>query len=262
MNICECQGIVKVFETGHRALDELTLNVPEGSIFGFLGMNGAGKTTTIKIIAGLLRPDAGTVRLFGRDSAPGDPERLRRMGFVLDEPLYFEWMSAREYWQFVGGMYGVERNALERRSAELTEFFDLAGKREDPIGTFSTGMKKKISLGAALIHRPRFLILDEPLEGIDALSASNIKEVLRQGTHQGTTVLITSHALDAMERFCTEVAILHRGRIALSCSPRELPPIPGSSPARQAGTLEELVVAVVGETGRPRPLPFLEQWDR
>jgi ABC-2 type transport system ATP-binding protein len=158
-------------------------------------------------------------------------------------------------------MYRVERSALERRSAELTEFFDLAGKREDPIGTFSTGMKKKISLGAALIHRPRFLILDEPLEGIDALSASNIKEVLRHGVRQGTTVLITSHALDAMERFCTEVAILHRGGIALSCSPTALPPVPGSSPERQAATLEELVVAVVGEAGRPRPLPFLERWD-
>lgn len=257
MNVCELEGVVKVFDSGHRALDGLSMSVPRGSIFGFLGMNGAGKTTTIRIIAGLLRADGGRIRLFDRDFVPEDPEHLRQMGFVLDEPLYFDWMTVREYWEFVGGMYTVERSQIARRVGELLEFFDLEAKREEPIATYSTGMKKKVSLGASLIHRPRFLLLDEPLEGIDALAANSVKEALREASRQGTTVLITSHALDAMERLCTEIGILHEGRLAVRAPAggfRELPAPPGTPPFQ---TLEELFVSVVGRGIAPNRLRFL-----
>src|SRR5262249_13839478 len=151
-----------------------------------------------------------------------DSSYKREIGFVLDEPLYFEWMSAQEYLRFVGTMFELPPVDIELRVKELLDFFDLADKTDSPIETFSTGMKKKVSLAAAIIHKPRLIVLDEPLEGVDAVAASAIKESLALMASRGATVLITSHVLDTIERFCTEVAVIHLGKILFQCKTAEI----------------------------------------
>jgi ABC-2 type transport system ATP-binding protein len=256
--ILEIDGLVKAFDTGHRAVDGLSLRVTRGSIFGFIGLNGAGKTTTIRIIAGLLGHDAGTVKLFGRAVEVRDRETKRAIGVVLDEPLYFDWMSAPSYLRFVGVMEGLAVDAAEQRTAELVQFFDLAEKGDDPIGTYSTGMKKKVSLAAAVIHTPRLVILDEPLEGIDALAASAIKETLAMMASRGTTIFVTSHVLDTVEKFCTDIAIVHRGRVVLECRTAEIRKrAKGALPHETFDSLEELFVDTVSDKTKRRHLSFL-----
>lgn len=258
MNAIDLEGVSVTYRTGHRALENLSLHVPAGTIFGFLGVNGAGKTTTIRTIAGLRRPDRGIVRVLGNAISPGNTEHLLSVGFVLDEPMYFDWMTPAEYWQFAGGMYRLEAGAVRSRVAELLEFLDLEGKKDDLIATLSTGMKKKVSLGAALIHRPQLIVLDEPLEGIDALAAKAVKSALALAARKGTTVFMTSHVLDTVERFCTEIAILHQGAIALQCradaiASVELPLTPG----RTFSSLEDLFLAIVSPAGGRRSPGFL-----
>jgi ABC-2 type transport system ATP-binding protein len=259
----EIDGLVKVYDTGHRALDGLSLSVPPGSIFGFIGLNGAGKTTTIRIIAGLISKTAGSVRLFGEEIDPRQSERQREIGYVLDKPLYFDWMSPREYLEFAGAMYGLESPEGARRTSDLLEFFDLADRRDDPIETLSTGMKKKVSLAAAIIHRPRLIVLDEPLEGIDALAASAIKETLAMMAAEGTTIFITSHVLDTVERFCTDIGIIHDGRIVLQCKTGEIRKLArGTLKKENYRSLEELFVEVVSDKVKQKHLPFLRPGER
>ena len=256
--ILEIDGLVKSYDTGHRAVDGLSLRVPRGSIFGFIGLNGAGKTTTIRIVAGLLRRDAGAIRLFGRELDPRDKDMKRDIGVVLDEPLYFEWMSAPEYLRFVGIMEGLTPPAAAERTDELMHFFDLSEKSNDPIETYSTGMKKKVSLAAAVIHTPKLVILDEPLEGIDALAASAIKDTLTMAAARGTTIFITSHVMDTVERFCTDIAIVHRGRVVLQCRTDEIRTrAKGSLSHETFDSLEELFVDTVSDKAKRRHLSFL-----
>jgi ABC-2 type transport system ATP-binding protein len=217
LNILEIEGLCKTYESGHRAIDGLTLRVPRGSIFGFLGLNGAGKTSTIRIVAGLSQRDAGTIHLFGADFDSLDSFHKTRIGFVLDEPLYFDWMTAAAYLEFVGVMYGLAPDDVRLRTQELLDFFDLREMSEEIIANYSTGMKKKVSLAAAIIHKPELIILDEPLEGIDALAANAIKESLTYMASKGATVFITSHVLDTIERLCTDLAIIHQGKTILQC---------------------------------------------
>jgi len=258
VNILELEGLVKTYETGHRALDNLTLRIPQASIFGFIGLNGAGKTTTIRIVAGLCGPDRGTVRLFGREMTATDSSYKAEIGFVLDEPLYFDWMSAGDYLRFVGTMEGLSAGESGKRAAELLEFFDLAPKGDDPIGTFSTGMKKKVSLAAAIIHSPRLIVLDEPLEGIDALAARTIKDTLTLMAGRGTTIFITSHVLDTVEKFCTHVAIVHQGRILLQCRTNEIRrKAKGQLENETYASLEELFVEMVSGKATKKHLSYL-----
>jgi ABC-2 type transport system ATP-binding protein len=258
MNILEMAGLTKTYDSGHRAIDGLSLSVPKGSIFGFLGLNGAGKTTTIRIMAGLCDKDSGSVRLFGKEIEDHDVSYKRRIGFVLDEPLYFDWMSASEYLHFVGVMYGLPGSDVDARTHELLEFFDLTDKQSEPIDSFSTGMKKKVSLAAAIIHKPELIILDEPLEGIDALAASAIKESLTLMASKGTTVFITSHVLDTIERFCTDLAILHQGKILLQCKTSEIRNLAKGTLANASyESLEELFVDLLSEKARKKQLSWL-----
>jgi ABC-2 type transport system ATP-binding protein len=249
---------VKQFDNGVRALDRLTMSVPASSIFGFIGLNGAGKTTTIRILAGLLRQDAGEVRIFGKALERQDGSYKRDLGFVLDEPLYFDWMGVRDYLRFVGTMYELSPGEIDLRVEELLEFFDLSDKRDAPIGTFSTGMKKKVSLAAAIIHKPRLVVLDEPLEGIDAVAASLIKETLTLMASKGTTVLITSHVLDTIEKFCTDIAIIHQGAAILQCRTAEIrTKARDTLTNRTFASLEELFVELVSDKVRKKHLSWL-----
>lgn len=252
------EGLTKSFRPGHRALDGLSLTIPAGAVFGLVGLNGAGKTTTIRIVAGLEPPDAGTVHLFGTPSVGLDAALRRRLGFVLDEPLYFEWMPAGEYLEFVGAMYALSPTEVESRVAELLEFFDLTPHGAEPIGSFSTGMKKKVSLAAAIIHGPDLLILDEPLDGIDPVAAAAIKRTLGLMAGRGTTILITSHVLDTVEKLCTEIGIVHQGRTLLQCGTEEVRQRAKNSLApSNAGPLEELFVGLVASHLQAKTLSWL-----
>jgi ABC-2 type transport system ATP-binding protein len=258
VNILEIDRLVKTYETGHRALDGLTLHVRAGSLFGCIGLNGAGKTTMIRTIAGLLACDGGTIRFDGQRIPRSDNSYKKDMGYVLDEPLYFEWMSAMEYLTFVGEMYGLSRQVVEERSQELLVFFDLASKVDDPIESFSTGMKKKVSLAAAILHRPRLVVLDEPLDGIDPLAARAIKDTLSLMVSHGVTVMITSHVLETMERVCTDIAIIHQGKALLQSPTGEI-----HAKARRlvdaagAESLERLFVELVSDKAKRHPLSYV-----
>jgi ABC-2 type transport system ATP-binding protein len=259
VNAIELTDITKTYDSGRRALDGLTMAVPAGSLLGFIGLNGAGKTSTIRMLAGLLRPDAGTIRLFGREVQPGDQWHKSLAGFVLDHPMYFPWMTGREYLSFVGHIHGLSEEELERRSDELVAFFDLEDHADEVISSYSTGMGKKISLAGAIIHRPRLLILDEPLEGIDALAAAAIKETLSRITSFGATVLITSHVLETIEKLCTDIALIHRGRVLLQSTTatihRQAEVLVGD---RRFSSLEELFLDLVSDRQKARRLAFLE----
>jgi ABC-2 type transport system ATP-binding protein len=258
VNILEIDGLTKAYPGGQPVLRGVSLSVAEGSVTGFIGLNGAGKTTTIRIIAGLLSADAGTVRVFGHNVHPADPEYKRSLGFVLDEPLYFDWMEPDEYLRFVGLMYGLNTRDAGHRADELLDFFDLADKRGELIGTLSTGMKKKISLGAAVIHRPRMLILDEPFEGIDALAATAVKDALMMMVERGMTVMITSHVLATIEKLCTHIAVIHHGKIILQGRTAEVKrdTLNRSQRDAQEQSLEELFIDLVSQRSRKKPLSY------
>jgi ABC-2 type transport system ATP-binding protein len=214
MNILKVELLTKKYLFAKTcAISDVSFCVQEGSIFGFLGPNGAGKSTTINIIARMIQKDAGKVYFCGEEIKEGDYEYKRHIGFVLERPTYFEKLTVREYLEFVGSMYGIDKKETSKRTEELIEFFELSEKRNEWIEKYSAGMKKKVSLAAAIIHRPKLLILDEPLEGIDPVSAKRIKENLKLMTQNGTSVLITSHVLDTIEKLCDEIAIINKGKI-------------------------------------------------
>jgi ABC-2 type transport system ATP-binding protein len=206
------RDLTKVFRK-QTAVDHVSFRVGRGRFFGFLGPNGAGKSTTIKMLTGLLRPTEGTVELEGRSLA-GDLLGIKRLIGVLPEelPLY-ERLTGEEYLHFAGRMYGLSRDQTRRRTEELIEFLSLGDQRGKLIVDYSLGTKKKTALAAALIHNPRLLFLDEPLNGIDPVSARVVTDLLRRLAQKGVTLFFTTHVLDLVERLCDEVAVIHQGRL-------------------------------------------------
>jgi len=233
------------------AVDDVDLQVEAGQFFGFLGPNGAGKSTTIKMLTGLLVPTAGRVSLLGLDFAKHALEVKRQIGVVPEGMGLFERLTAPEYLEFVGRMYGLDKPTTRKRSEELLEFMQLADRSKTLIADFSHGMQKKLALAAAVIHGPRILFLDEPFEGVDALAAGALKELLGRMTERGVTIFLTSHVLEIVERLCSHVAIIKRGRLVAQGSMEQLragvPSIEG-----QTLTLEDIFLSVVGE-GADRP---------
>jgi ABC-2 type transport system ATP-binding protein len=205
-------GLKKVFR-GKTAVDGISFRVARGRFFGFLGPNGAGKSTTIKMLTGLLRPTSGGASIEGH-SLKGDLLAIKRVIGVLPEelPLY-ERLSGEEYLHFAGRMYGLSREETRQRTDELLSFLSLVEDRGKLIVDYSQGMKKKVALAAALIHSPRVLFLDEPLNGIDPVSGRVVTDLLRNLASRGVTLFFTTHVLDVVERLCDEVAIIDRGRI-------------------------------------------------
>jgi ABC-2 type transport system ATP-binding protein len=206
------RGLTKVFRE-KKAVDGLTFRVARGRFFGFLGPNGAGKSTTIKMLTGLLRPTAGEVWIEGRPLAT-DLLAIKGVIGVLPEelPLY-ERLTGEEYLHFAGRMYGLDREETRRRTDELLSFLTLEEERAKLVVDYSQGMRKKVALAAALIHSPRVLFLDEPLNGIDPISGRVVTDLLRRLASKGVTLFFTSHVLDVVERLCDEVAIIDHGRI-------------------------------------------------
>jgi ABC-2 type transport system ATP-binding protein len=234
------------------AVDGVDLQVMAGQFFGFLGPNGAGKSTTIKILTGLLAPTSGSMQLLGMDFAANPVEVKRQIGVVPEGMGLFERLTGSEYLKFVGRMYGLDRATTQRRSEELLDFMQLADRPRAMIADYSHGMQKKIALAAAVIHGPRILFLDEPFEGVDALAAGALKSLLSRMTERGTTIFLTSHVLEIVERLCSHVAIIHKGRLVAQGSLEEL----RSGISGEAGsktTLEQIFLSIVGQDSTERP---------
>lgn len=224
------------------AVDGLTLTVERGCFFGFLGPNGAGKTTTIRMLMGLAPPTEGRIRILGREMPDEALEIKARIGLVPDESLLFDHLTGLEFVEFVGRMYGLGRELSKRRAGELMELFELDTAGRKVIAEYSKGMRKRVAMAAALIHRPELFLLDEPFEGVDAVGARLMKDILLEQVRQGATIFLTSHVLEVVERLCDRVAIIHQGRLIVEGSMEEL----------RAGeeTLEDLFVRVVGGPAR------------
>jgi ABC-2 type transport system ATP-binding protein len=235
-----------------RAVDGVDLQVAAGQFFGFLGPNGAGKSTTIKMLTGLLAPTSGRVQLLGLDFSVHAVEVKRQIGVVPEGMGLFERLTGAEYLNFVGRMYGLDRATTRQRSEELLEFMQLADRPKSVIADYSHGMQKKLALAAAVIHGPRILFLDEPFEGVDALAAGALKALLGRMTERGVTIFLTSHVLEIVERLCSHVAIIHKGRLVAQGSLEELRAGISSEEGRQT-TLEEIFVSIVGQDGSGRP---------
>ena len=204
------QGLSKEFGQV-RAVSNLDLMVGRGVFYGFLGPNGAGKSTTIKMLTGLLAPSSGRIEILGQDSLQQAVEVKRQIGVVPEDMALFERLTGDEFLTFVARIYGLPRDVSARRASELLEFLDLTEAPKKLIADYSHGMKKKISLAAALIHSPRVLFLDEPFEGVDAIAAKTMKNTLQSMIDRGATIFLTSHVLDIVERLCSHVGIINRG---------------------------------------------------
>ena len=219
----EIDHISKSYNKGAvRAVDDLTLTVPSGEIFGFLGPNGAGKTTTIKMIVGILKPDSGTIRIAGLDNR-AEALRCKAMtAYIPDEPEIYERLKGIEYLNFMGDVYGVSGSERRGRIEHWLEAFELSRAVADPIQTYSHGMRQKIILTAALMIKPRILVLDEPMVGLDPRSSHLLKEAMREHCAGGGTLFFSTHIMEVAERLCDRLAIIHKGRLAACGTMAEL----------------------------------------
>jgi ABC-2 type transport system ATP-binding protein len=237
------------------AVNGLDLSVRVGEFFGFLGPNGAGKSTTIRTLCGFLAPSSGTVTVAGVDVARDPIEVKRHIGILPEDAPLYDRLTAAEFLRFAGGMHGLSAREAKRRTEELLELMDLTAARDRLIADYSMGMRKKTALAAALLHGPRVLFLDEPFNGVDALSVRLLCNVLRELTERrGVTVFFTSHVMEAVERLCDRVAVLKEGRLLTCGTPDELrahAALPPDTP------LEEVYRVLIGAPEREASLAWL-----
>jgi ABC-2 type transport system ATP-binding protein len=222
------------------ALSGLTLQVAPGEILGFLGPNGAGKSTTVKILTGMIKPDRGRARVAGFDVVKEPLEVKRRVGYVPESAALYESLTAREYLELIASLYHEPRASALQRIEELLDRFELSAARDQRLSEFSKGMKQKVLIASALMHRPDVVFLDEPLTGLDANAALVVKELIRGLAAQGRTIFFCSHVLEVVERVCTRIVIVDRGRAIADGSARDIAASTGAS------TLEEAFVALTG----------------
>jgi ABC-2 type transport system ATP-binding protein len=245
------------------AVDNLNLIVRRGSFFGFLGPNGAGKSTTIKMLTGLLAPTSGSIRVLGRDLQQEPLEVKRRIGVVPEDLNLFERLTGAEMLAFTGRMYGLQKAEIAQRAPELLDLMELRNEPKKLIVEYSHGMKKKLSLACALIHRPEVLFLDEPFEGVDAIASRTLKDLLSRLTARGLTVFLTSHVLEIVERLCTDIGIISQGKLLAAGSLAELKkgiPVAGEDQQATPISLEEYFIHIVGgerSTGEEEVLQWL-----
>ncbi|HKB46149.1 MAG TPA: ABC transporter ATP-binding protein, partial [Ktedonobacterales bacterium] len=246
-------GLTKSFGT-KMAVNGLNLVVRRGEFFGFLGPNGAGKSTTIKMLVGLMRPTFGTAFIGGVD-VWRDPLRAKAQMGVLPEQLnLYERLSGRELIEFAGRLYDIPRAEIRHRTDSLLRVLDLADDADKLVVDYSVGMRKKVSLAAALIHRPQVLFLDEPFEGIDPISSRVIRDILRDLTAAGTTIFFSSHIMEVVERLCTRVGIINQGILVAEGTLAELRQRAGA----ENRSLEDIFLQLVGASTREGGLDWLE----
>src|SRR6266704_912746 len=224
------------------AVDDVSLEVSRGLLYGFLGPNGAGKTTTLRMIAGILRPTDGRVLLGGDDVHRSPIAAKQRLGFIPDRPFVYDKLTGAEFLRFVAALYGQEGDAVERRVAELLEVFELSSWKDELVEAYSHGMRQKLIISSALIHRPQYIVVDEPMVGLDPKAARLLKDIFRQFVTRGGTVLMSTHTLEVAEAMCDRVAIIQHGKIVVDGTVDDL------RRQHRAGdaTLEELFLKLTG----------------
>src|SRR5690348_859184 len=214
------------------AVDGIDLEVPRGELFGFLGPNGAGKTTTLRMIAGILRPTSGRITIAGVDLARDPVAAKAKLGFIPDRPFIYEKLTGAEFLRFVAGLYDQEGPEIEHRARELLALFDLEQWRDELVESYSHGMRQKLIISSAFVHRPEVIVVDEPMVGLDPKAARILKDLFREYTRRGHTIMMSTHTLEVAEALCDRIGIIQGGRI------------------RACGTMDELRAhAEAGATG-------------
>ena len=219
--------LVKKYGT-FTAVDGVTLDVPPGQIHGFLGPNGAGKTTTIRMIAGLLKPTSGRVEVNGHDLATNPEAAKASLGFIPDRPFIYEKLTAGEFLRFHAGLYGMDGAGVAERIHEMLELFELARWEHELVESFSHGMKQRLVMSAAFLHRPRAVLVDEPMVGLDPRGARLIKDVFRRMSEHGVAILMSTHTLEVAQEMCDRISIILKGRIIARGTVDELLAMAGS----------------------------------
>jgi ABC-2 type transport system ATP-binding protein len=237
----EFQGLTKVYG-GFQAVKPLSLTVRRGEVFGFLGPNGAGKTTTIRMMMGILMPSAGQVLIDGLDCHAEPAEVKRRVGYLPDTPIFYDYLRGREILQFVAEMHGFARRDAAERGARLLADFGLEEAGEDYAVNYSLGMKKRLGLACALIHDPAVLILDEPINGLDPRASREVQERLLAAAARGVTIFVSTHLLDMAEKLCDRVGIIHHGQLVATGTLDEI-----RAEASASGSLEDVFLKITDE---------------
>ncbi len=249
----EARNLMKTYRD-KPAVRDLSLSVRPGVFYGFLGPNGAGKSTTLRMLTGLLKPTRGDVLILGQ-SIEADPLAVKaQIGLVPDDLPLFDRLTGEETLLFTGRIHGLGTAEARKRGTELLEYFDLTEARARTVMEYSLGMKKKLALAAALIHRPRVLFLDEALNGVDPVSVKSVADLLQALVSGGLTIFFTTHVLDVAERLCDEIGVIHEGKLVASGTLEEVRRL------RQMGAdarLEDVFLQVVGAEKPKSPPPFL-----
>lgn len=243
MKMLDIEHVTMAYANGKiKAVDDLSFSLNRGEIFGFLGANGAGKTTTIKMATGILPVKSGNIRIAGYDITQQPIEAKRNFGFVPDSPIIFDKYTGREYVDFLGDIYGVDKQDRERVTSDLLKRFSLEDAFDKRISGYSHGMKQKIAIIGALIHSPDLWILDEPMMGLDPPAAFALKELMKEHRDAGKTVFFSTHVLDVAEKICDRVAIINKGKLILCGDMEEIKKAKGDE------SLEDIFMSVAGET--------------
>src|SRR5213082_2815682 len=225
------------------AVDAIDLSVPDGELFGFLGPNGAGKTTTLRMIAGILQPTAGTIHLAGIDLAVDPLAAKSRLGFIPDRPFIYEKLTGTEFLRFVAGLYEQSGPQIEHRARELLALFDLEEWRDELVESYSHGMRQKLIISSAFVHRTEVIVVDEPMVGLDPKAARILKDLFREYTHRGHTIMMSTHTLEVAESLSDRIAIIQAGRIRAAGTMQEL----RQHAAGGADGLEDIFLKLTGE---------------
>jgi len=246
-------GLTKRYN-GSPAVDDLSLQIGSGELFGFLGPNGAGKTTTIKMMCGLLRPTSGRVEIGGFDILNQPIQAKAMIGLVPDTPVLYKKLTGREFVRFVGELYSVDGVTIEKRTGDLLSLLDMKDSADNLIETYSHGMRQKTSIMAALIHDPDLVVLDEPTVGLDPRSARVVKDVLRALCEMGKTVFMSTHILEIAERVCDRIGIINKGKLVAVGSIEEL----RAQSEAGLGSLEDIFLELTGGPEEQEVIRFLE----
>jgi len=225
------------------AVDAIDLQVPRGELFGFLGPNGAGKTTTLRMIAGILRPTAGTVRIGGVDVSANPMAAKAMLGYIPDRPFIYEKLTGAEFLRFVAGMYSQNGKDIEHRGRELLALFDLDEWRDELVETYSHGMRQKLIISSAFIHKPDVIVVDEPMVGLDPKASRILKDLFREYTRRGHTIMMSTHTLEVAEAMCDRIGIIQAGSIRALGTLDDL----RATSASNTDALEEIFLKLTGE---------------
>lgn len=242
--VLQLRGVVKAFG-GKQAVAGLDMGIARGEFYALLGANGAGKTTTLRMIAGLLQPDGGSIEVLGHDLVRAPIAAKQQLAFLPDEPMLYGKLRCTEYLEFVAGLWGVDGRIAEKKGEELLRWLDLWDARGNYCENLSRGMQQKLTLAGALIHDPALLILDEPLTGLDVAAARRVKDFLGQRVREGLTVLFTTHILEVAERMASRIGLIRSGRLIAEGTLDELRARYGADDS----TLEELFLSATGPGG-------------